>query len=276
MRRPFRKAALWWLAACLGAALAAAATVLHDGADDYVALGIGLIGVTLIPFGLVFGLMSMLAALGEHRLRRGVGVIARWQLAPAAWEAFRAFDARHSAEPAQAPSDTVPRPATGPVEVLFGRRQVIVDGSYHPIRRWAIPELSHVGWLAPPDAPECLEFGLIYPRGRYGGTIRTALRVPVPPAAREDGIRVFHHFRALAPKPRVGLAERRPGLVIGCGAGVTALSLMVFGAGWLMHRAGDNSALVLVLMIAGMMFAIGGAVFTLIVVLVALAGRKRG
>jgi hypothetical protein len=232
-------------------------------------------GLALASLGLVFGITSTLAALGEHRLRRGVGAIARWRVEPAAWEAFRAFDARRGASAAGTQGDYVPRPATGPVEVLFGRKQVIVDGSYHPIRRWAIPELSHVGWLEPPDAPECLEFGLIYPRGRFGGMIRTALRVPVPRAAREDGIRVFHHFHALAPKPRVGLADRRPGLVIGWGAAATALALLVFGAGWLMHRAGDNSEFVLVLMIAGIMVAIGGAVFTLIVALVALGGRKR-
>lgn len=275
MRRPSRKAALWALAACLGAALAAAASWLHDAAHDLVALAVGVIGLALASLGLVFGVVSTLSWLGERRLRRGVGVIARWQVAPAAWEAFRGFDARRGAAAAGLQGEDVPRPATGPVEVLFGRRGVIVDGSVHPLRRWAIPELSHVGWLEPRDAPECLEFGLTYPRGRHGGTIRTALRVPVPPAAREDGIRVFHHFHALAPKPRLGLAERRPGLVIGGGLAVTVLALLVFAAGWLMHESGDNSEPVLVLMIAGMMFAIGAAVFTLIVALVALGGRTR-
>ena len=41
---------------------------------------------------------------------------------------------------------------------------------------------------------------LDYPRGRYGGTLRLTLRLPVPAHARSDGVRVFEHYNAIAPQ----------------------------------------------------------------------------
>ncbi len=280
MRRPGRKALLWFaLALCGGLAIIPVATN-HAALGDAWSLALGVPAVTAIPVGIVFGIMATLSAIGQARLRRGIGLLARWQVPPAEWEAFRRFETvRRGAGPGLA-GDYKPRPARGrPVEVLFGQRQVIVDGSYHPLRRWSVPELGAVGWLAPPDAPagtpEMLEFHLIYPRGRYGGTVRLAVRVPVPRAVRAEGVRVYHHFEAITPKPRVGLAFRRPWLVIGWGLAITALSLVAGGIGWLLHQAGDTSDAVAVLTITGIMFAIGGAFFTAIVALVALPGRPR-
>ena len=240
MRRPLRKAALWFALAAAGAAGAVLAGVLHGDLGDWALLVGVAVGVSAIPFGLVYGAMSLLSALGEARLRRGVGALARWTLAPAEWEAFRAFDAQRGAEGRGLHNDYTPRPAEAPVEVLFGRRQAIVDGSYHPLRRWAVPELAWVGWQQPPGAPECLEFGLTYPAGR-SGTVPMTLRVPVAPAARDDAIRVFHHFRAALPPPKVGLAFRRPRLVIGWGLGVTAACAAAGGIGWLMAESGRGT-----------------------------------
>jgi hypothetical protein len=272
MRRPLRRAVLWFALATAGAAGTLLAALLDAELGDW-ALLVGIPSLTAIPFGVVYGLMSLLSALGEARLRRGVGALARWSIDAPAWEAFRAFDARRGAEGPGLHNDYTPRPAEAPVEVLFGRRQAIVDGSYHPLRRWAVPELVHLGWLQPEGAPECLEFGLLYPRGR-SGTVPMSLRVPVAPAARDDAVRVFHHFRAALPPPKVGLAFRRPRLVIGWGLGVTAACAIAGGVGWLLAESGARHDAVLVLTIFGIMGAIGAAVFTAIVVLVVRPWRK--
>jgi hypothetical protein len=274
MRSPFRKAVLWLLAALSGAVAAGAAWWLSPGQDALLPVALGVIGMGLGPIALVMALTSALSGLGAWRLARGQGEIARWHIAPAAWEAFRAFAARRAAEPSALPEDAALRPATAPVEVRFGRRQVMLDGSYHPLRRFGIPEIAQLAWLQPPDAPECLEFTLSYPRGRHGGTLRTALRIPVAPDRREDAVRVFGHFRASVPAQRVGLAFRRPWLVLGWAAGVTLACALAGATGWWLATQGMQGEAVAVLGIFGMMGAIGGAVFMLIILLVVQPWRR--
>ncbi|WP_270936927.1 hypothetical protein [Falsiroseomonas oryzae] len=282
MRRPALKAVLWFALAGLGALALLPMEALQARFGDWVLLA-GVPAVAAIPFGLVFGLMAALSAFGEARLRRGGGVIARWSLDPAAWDDFRSFDAMRTAQHPSLQNDFTPQPAAGrAVEVLFGRKQVIVDGSYHPLRRWAVPELRSVGWLQPQGAPECLEFGLAYPRGRYGGVILMSLRIPVPLAARRDGVRVFEHFLARAPKHRVGLAYRRPWLVIGWGVALTVLSLLASAGGvvlaevWRPREAGEEESVVpMLLQLGGIIAAIGAAVFTVIIVLATRPWRRR-
>jgi hypothetical protein len=275
MHSPLRKAAWWLLGALVGAALLAAGIALFADEEDYGPLALGVIGLGLLPICLFMALTAALSGLGAWRLARGIGMIAQWRIEPAAWEAFRAFAARRAAEPGALPNDVALHAAQGAVEVRFGRRQVMVGDAYHPLRRYGLPELRGLGWLQPPDAPECIEFTLVYPRGRYGGTVSMGLRVPVAPAARADAVRVFEHFRAVVPQPRIGLATRRPGLVIGWGLGFTALAGLVALVGWVLHERGDQSLEVMLAMLGGMIFAIGGALFTAIIVL-AVQPWKRG
>ena len=84
------------------------------------------------------------------------------------------------------------------VEVIVGRKSLIADNSYHVLRMNGLPELRSIGWLdnaaAAGRPPDCLEFLLVYPRGRYGGFRYTTLRVPVPEAALEQGRRAYYQF----------------------------------------------------------------------------------
>jgi hypothetical protein len=275
MRRPARKALLWFLLAACGALGVSAVAQFFDRLGEIWSLALGAPAAAAIPFGIVYGIMAVLSAIGEARLRRGIGVIARWSVSPAAWEAFRAYDAMRGAEGRGLRNDYTPRPAAGrAVEVVFGVGKGMVDGSYHPLRRWAIPQLTWVGWQQPPVAPECLEFGLLYPAGR-SSTVPMTLRVPVPPEARDDGVRVFHHFAARVPAPRAGLAFRRPWLVIGWGLGVAAAALALAGIGWLMKSDGDASVVAPVLLISGILSAGGALLFTAIIVLVTRPWRKQ-
>ncbi len=124
-------------------------------------------------------------------------------LAAEEWDRFRAFDAIRAAQDLALRNDLHIRKLTPPagVDVLVGRRQLIVDGSYHSLRRLGNPSLRHVYWLPAPADPECLEFALEYARGRAGGTLNLSLRLPVPAHARPDGVRVFEHYNAIAPPP---------------------------------------------------------------------------
>jgi hypothetical protein len=275
MRNPLRKAILAFLAAAVGASALAFTLPHHAALGDAWTLVLAVPSATAIPFGVVWGLMGLLAANGQARLRRGVNALARWSVPPNEWEAFRALDARRSGEGDGLTSDDAPKPAGGRgVEVIFGRNALIVDGYYIALRRFAIPELSWVNWLQRPGEPECLEFGLVYPTKT--STVRTALRVPVPPPVRALGVQVFHHFHHAVPPPKEGLAFRRPRLVIGWGMAVLAAALLVAGAAWMMRHVGDASDAVLVTLITAIMAAIGAAFFTLIVVLATQPWKKRG
>jgi len=257
----------------LAGAAAVAVAILGDARlSEGLVIAAGTTGLILLVLSLVFGVPALLASLGEWRLRRGLGVIARWAVEPRAWEAFRAFDVERGA--AALRNDFTPRPADGPVEVRFGPRQVLVDGSYHPLRRLAVPELSGIEWLQPADAPECIEFGLVYPRGR-SATLRQALRVPVAPAARAEAIRVFEHFRAAAPKHAAGLAFRRPWLVIGWAVGVMLACATAGATGWWMLESGVRGEAVVMLALIGILGTIAAAIFTLIILLAVQPWRRR-
>jgi hypothetical protein len=230
-----------------------------------------------LSFGGVMGLLASLHALGEAKLRRGIGVLARWQVPAAEWEAFRAFDARREAEHARLIGHYTPHPAEGrAVEVLFGQRQVIVDQSYHPLSRMALPELTWMQWHEPKDAPECLEFGVLYPGGRYGGAKPMAVRVPVARAAREEGVRVWHHFHARMPKARQALLFRYPRRVIGGCLAVLLLGAAVAVGAWLLHPGGNACGLAEGVMALGIGVASFAGLVMLILGLVLLASRLRG
>jgi hypothetical protein len=200
MRNPLLRTAI-----CLGLTLVGAALVLLV-ASRYEQLGkatgtiLGILGMTLAVLSFFTAIWSLMAAVGYARLRAGKGLIARWHITAEEWDRFRAFDAIRAAQGLALRNDLRIRKLTPPagVDVVVGRRQLIVDGSYHSLRRLGNPSLRHVSWLPAPADPECLEFALEYARGR-SGTLNLSLRLPVPAHARSDGVRVFEHYNAIAP-----------------------------------------------------------------------------
>jgi hypothetical protein len=274
MRNPIRKVGY-----CLALGISAAVVFLHV---DYGAARHGDVASTIIMvvsfniavFSSFLLLWFGLAAVGRARLLRGKTAIARWHVSAAEWERFRAFDAVRSAQDETLLNELSIRertPAEG-VDVIVGRRQLIVDGSYHALS--GLPFVSAVHWLPAPADPECLEFALVYPRGRYGGTRRMSLRVPVPAASREDGVRVYWHYHVPVAKPQQGLVFRRPGLVFGwCIAFAVVAASIGAGALFLMSR-GHQSDLVMFLMVLGFASAIG-ALLVFFVTLIVWLTRSR-
>lgn len=276
MRNPLRKVGYWLALGLVGGSGALVAALSSDWIGDVPSAVLASIGGTCVLFGLVGGLMSVFAAIGHARLMSGRGVIARWHVAPDEWDRFRAFDAIRAAQHPTLINELRIRECTPKqgVNVIVGRTQLIVDGSYHTLRFRALPELCAVGWLNAPADPECLEFALLYPAGRYGGAKRFSLRVPVASSAREAGVRVYHHFQSLIPKFRPGLAYRRPRLVIGSCLGLVLASLAVSGVGWLLKARGMTGDLPELLMVLGLLVAFFALLVTVLVVLVTRPWKK--
>jgi hypothetical protein len=209
MRNPARKALYCFLAVLAGVALIrfGAAREQRIG-EHWSAIAPVALGFTLAPFGFVFLIQALFAIRGQALLLAGHRVIARWQVYPAEWEQFRRLDGRRSGEDLSLSNDLWirRRAPPAPVEVIVGEKSLLIDDSYHVLRPGGLPELREVRWLDGP--PTCLEFGLRYPRGRYGGSVPTTLRVPVPPGSRGDAWRIIAHFEPLLHrKPALALRD---------------------------------------------------------------------
>lgn len=201
MRHPLRQAGICCGLTLLGVALVLLVTAKYDQLGQVAGLLIGMAAVSLAGMSFLILLWALLAAFGHARLLAGKGVIARWHVSPAEWERFRAFDAIRAAQDLSLRNSLRIRQTTPPggVDVIVGRRQVMIDGSYEGLRG----VLRAVSWLPAPADPECLEFAVRYPRGRSGGTLNLSLRIPVPASARSEGVRVFEHYRAVVPQRRL-------------------------------------------------------------------------
>lgn len=200
MRNPLRKA-LWAIClGVLGAGLVLLGYTLYNNeagntsAANITLTIVGIIGMTMAAFGLFWFLMSFVSAIGYARLMSGKGLIARWHVSADEWDRFRAFDNVRAAEHSSLINDVRIREQTPPqgVDVIVGRGNIIVDGSYHSISGLDATG-REINWINAPVDPECIEFPKSYPRNRFG-TVEFTLRVPVPASARADGVRVFEHY----------------------------------------------------------------------------------
>ncbi|HEX8571319.1 MAG TPA: hypothetical protein VF759_01060 [Allosphingosinicella sp.] len=236
MRDPARKAAYFLLAALAGAGLVWFGAVREQRiGEHWTAIVPLLAGFTVAPIALVLAIQALFAARGKARLLAGRRVIARWRVHPAEWESFRALDMRRRGGDPGLVNDLRIRKSTPPegVEVIVGETGLLVDGSYHGLSPRGLPELREARWLEGP--PACLEFALLYPRSRYGGTVPTTLRVPVPAGARGSAQRILDHFR-----PRLA---RKPGLALRNPPKTYRICAALFAAGVAMAAIGYSAAL---------------------------------
>lgn len=254
MRDPARKALYFLLAGLAGAALVwfGAEREQRIG-EDWTAITPILLGLAIAPFAIVLTVQALFAARGKARLLAGHRVLARWHVYPGEWEGFRSLDSRRSGSDSSLVNDLRVRKATPSdgVEVIVGETGLLVDGSYHGLRPGGLPELREVRWLDGP--PTCLEFSLLYPRNRYGGTVPTTLRIPVPAGSRGAAQRVVDHFRPrLVRKP--GLALRNPPKTYRICAILFAAAAAMAAVGYAWARSladGGDPLLPLILLIGG-------------------------
>lgn len=267
MRDPARKALYCLIAVLAGAALIGFGAFRHQRiGEDWASIVPIFLGLAFAPIGFVFLIQALLAARGQARLLAGHGLIARWHVTPGEWEQFRKLDSRRAADHPALVNDLWIRKASpvGGVEVIAGETSLLVDRSYHVLRPGGLPELRSVGWLDGP--PFCLEFGLLYPRGRYGGTLPLTLRIPVPPGALGLARRVVDHFEPrLRRKP--GLALRNPRRTYRVCAILLIAAILLAAAGDALARARPDGADPLV----PLLLLIGGAGLGAFALLLALA-----
>lgn len=178
---------------------------------------------------------------GMAKLEAGIGRVARWHVGALDWEKYRAADsARVASDPRFLVNDLWLRKQTPPegVEVIVGEKALIVDGSYHVLRMNGLPELRSIGWLdnsaTPGRPPDCIEFLLAYPRGRYGGIQHTCLRVPVPRAALDQGRKAYYQFAPALERRRAkgAIALRNPRRTLQVCGVMLAVSLVAMAWGW--------------------------------------------
>lgn len=267
MRNPAGKALYCLIAVIAGAALIwfGAGREQRVG-EDWTAIGPLFVGFAIAPIAFVVLIQALFAMRGRARLLAGHRVIARWHVYPAEWERFRELDSRRAAEHGSLVNDLRIRkaaPSEG-VEVIVGEKSLLVDQSYHVLRPGGLPDLREVRWLDGP--PICLEFALLYPRGRYGGTLPLTLRIPVPPGARGAAQRVVDHFEPRV-RRRPGLALRNPRTTYRVCAALFAAAAAMAAIGYALARAGAEGADPLV----ALLLLIGGVGVGAFAVILALA-----
>lgn len=275
MRRPALKACIWLVSGLIGVGLLWLANNL-SGDTSKVVTGVcfcvGIAVVVVSPFLLI---QSILAAIGTQRLLAGHGVIAQWHVPNSTWEQFAKLDAERNRQSSLLVNDFHLRanPSPDGAEVIVGRRQLIVDGSYHVLRPRGIPELRGVRWLGAPADPECLEFDISYPR-KYGST-RLCLRVPVPFTARDQANRTYYHFQSIIPQRHDGYAFRKPDKTIRGGLIVAAFFALLGLAGWIMTQTSMKGEGAMITMMIGVMATIGALFFTGVIALATQPWRRR-
>jgi len=130
----------------------------------------------------------------------GKDVMARWTVAAADVDAFRAWDAKRNEKGPQyrngwTPPD--PAPAEG-IEVIFVPDGMMVHGEYFQLVNTGISTFFGPQWLS--ASPHSLEFGTLVILVSQGTSVNVrrdiaALRVPFAQAAMADAMRVLKHFR---------------------------------------------------------------------------------
>lgn len=243
MRNPPRKAAIFAVSLASGALLAWLGVRRHEALGQEWVSGLMIAcGLPTALIMLVLTIQALFHARGMAKLEAGVGRIAQWTVSAADWDKFRAADdGRAASDPAFLVNDLWIRRATPPegVEVIVGEKSLVVDRSYHVLRMNGLPELRAIGWLdnsaKPGRPPDCLEFLLAYPRGKYGGIQHTTLRVPVPEAAQVPARKAYLHFAPALERRRArgAIALRNPRRTLQVCGVLLAGSLLAVGWAWL-------------------------------------------
>ena len=194
MRNPLNKT-LWSIGlVVLGIGLVLLTLAFYTQIGDPISIILTVVGFTTAVIFFFTFCWASLSAIGYARLLSGKNVIARWHVSASDWDRFRAYDKiRAEGHPALR-NDIRIRKKTPPqgVDVIVGSHRIIVDGSYHHISSKPVAG-RRINWINAPVDPECIEFPKVYSRGK-SGTLDLTLRVPVPAAARAEGMKVWEFY----------------------------------------------------------------------------------
>ena len=273
MRNPTRKIVIYLVVLLLGVAMAKYGIEAEKRIGEaWTSTGFSVVGMSIVPIAFIFFIRAIFFSRGHAKLLAGRDVIARWHLSADEWERFRIFDRTRGESDVRLFNDLLSDKERqhGGVDVIVGKKSVLVGESYHVLRRGGIPGLTAIGWLATPANPECLEFNIVYPRHRTS-PVYLAFRFPFPATARGDARRVYDHFEPLL-RFKPSIAMRRPGATIRVSLAIAAVgaSALVWGLSQAKLVEGGNIAP----LIAAVFGGIVGVAAVLIALITALQARR--
>ena len=269
MRNPSRKIVIYLLLVLLGIALANYGISAEKRIGEaWTSTGFTVAGVTIVPFALLLLIRALFNTRGRAKLLAGQDVLARWHLSADEWERFKAFDRARDGEDRRLVNDLRSDDARqhGGVDVIVGKKSALIGDSYHVLRKGGIPGLTAIYWLPAPVDPECLEFGIVYPRHRTG-PLYLAFRFPFPVAARTDARRVYDHFEPLL-RPKPALAFRDSKLTIKIALMVALAAGAAAAWGFWRAKTGHSDE------VAALVAAVVGSIVAPAALLVALLTEK--
>lgn len=212
------------------------------------------LGLALVP-NFIWG-MRVLGA-----LQRGEGVIARWTVAPATFDQFRAFDRtlKGTAEDNDYWAPKVTPPAG--IEVLFTPESVLIGDTFFGLASSGLIRFGNVRLRQ--STPPCLEFSTIMTQvAGQPSAVRVynwqgVLRVPIADDAHDVAAKVLRHYedviaRRTIVRPNFWRTRIKIGLIAAAvSAAIAALGFALIGM---------SEILALVMMIAGVIFTFAGLV----------------
>jgi hypothetical protein len=178
------KSLIAFLIGALIASGTAASYFMLPGTVFAVILVVGILGT---PAAISYGSMFISEAKTTAKLERGEGILARWTVDTATWEAFKVASKARDKETGWAARKLGFRGDTPPsgIEVVFLEDSVFVGGKIE----WIVLEKHPYATLG----SNWLE---IETEG-YENYEKSILRVPVPPNAHADAQRIADHFNAI-------------------------------------------------------------------------------
>lgn len=219
-------------------------------------MGAGMIGLTLLLASAYFVPATLLAAQGRARLLAGTDVVARWPVGAADWERYCASIPKWS-------RFTPPRRrSAGDVEIIAGKRSVLIDDYYLRLDPGKGVGMLEAEWAARAN-PACIVITIgaisrVASTGSYN-TRRSRLLLPVPASAMGEGDRALRHYqRAIAGVRDLGdLARQSPVLAWRIFGGLLAASVIAAAAGVWLHLSGTTGNVPAGLAIGGLLTAVG-------------------
>ncbi len=274
MRNPTRKIVIYLALTLLGVALAKYGIDAEKRIGEaWTSTGAWIVGLSIVPVALILFIRALFNSRGRANLLAGRDVLARWHLTADEWERFREFDRRRGESDTRLFNDLLydkERQHRG-IDVIVGKKSVLVGESYHGLRKAGIPGLTAIQWLDVPADPACLEFGIVYPRHRTT-PVHLAFRFPFPAAARGDARRVYDHFEPML-RFKPSLAMRRPAATIKVAMAVAVVCAMAMAWGFSNGELVDNDSIAPLL--AAVFGAVIGVAALLVAMITAIMSRRR-
>jgi hypothetical protein len=269
MRNPARKIIIYLALVLLGVALAmyGISTEKRIG-EAWTSTGFTLGGIVIAPIAFLLLIRALFNTWGRAKLVAGQDVLARWHLSADEWERFTAFDRARDEQDYRLVNNLRPDGARlqRGIDVIIGKKSALIGDSYHVLRKGGIPGLTTIQWLTAPADPECLEFGIVYPRHRTAH-LYMAFRFPFPATARGDARRVYDHFEPLL-RSQPALALQNPNSTIKIALGVALAAAAAAAWGLWRAKTGHSDE------VAALVAAVAGSIVALAALLVALMTAK--